>query len=159
MDHLFASVVKVTEMRLTPQPGGRMRMERVVVPGLAKMKCRIDLQFLRPGKDTPPAVVAGSIPDREGIMFCRYTPKLMAGMQIETIPDARGNEVVKGVFEIKEIPDVAVGFGSAHHIEVKVIESVQKTVPFPDIESGITGVMPNAAPTPDGVEFPDVDNP
>ena len=156
MDHLFASRVKVTEQKLTPQPGGRMRMERIAVPGLSNMKCRIDLQFLRPGKDTPPAVVAGAIPDREGIMFCRYTPKLKAGMQIETIPDEKGNEVVKGVFEIKEIPDVAVGFGTAHHIEVKVIETVQKQVDFPDVESGIN------APTfqdPNGVDFPYVGNP
>lgn len=150
MDHLFSSVVKVTELKMTPKPGGTFRMERVTVPGLAKMRCRIDLQFLRPGKDTPSAAVAGAIPDREGIMFCRYTPKLKAGMQIETIPDRRGFQVVQGVFEIKEMPDVALDFSSAHHIEVKVIESVQKTVPFPDIEEEIN------APTedPNAVVFP-----
>lgn len=150
MEHLFSSVVKVTELKLTPKPGGRMAMERVTVPGLAKMRCRIDLQFLRPGKDTPSAAVAGAIPDREGIMFCKYSKLLKAGMQIETIPDRKGNEVVHGVFEIKEIPDVALGYGNAHHIEVKVIESVQKTVPFPDLESEINAPQED----PDAVVYP-----
>lgn len=150
MDHLYSSLVRVTEQKLTPQPGGRFRMERVTVPGLAKMRCRIDLQFLRPGKDTPSAAVAGAIPDREGILFCRYTPKLQAGMQVETIPDSRGIEVVHGIFEIKQIPDVALGFNTAHHIEVKVIESVQQTTPFPELEDEIN------APTeyPNAVVFP-----
>lgn len=150
MEHLYSSVVKVTELKLTPKAGGRMAMERVTVPGLAKMRCRIDLQFLRPGKDTPSAAVAGAIPDREGIMFCNYSKLLKAGMQIETIPDRKGNEVVHGVFEIKEIPDVALGYGSAHHIEVKVIESVQKVALFPDLESEINAPQED----PDAVVYP-----
>lgn len=127
-------------------------MERVTVPGLAVMRCRLDLQFLRPGKDTPPAVVAGAIPDREGIMFCNWTPLLKAGMQVVTIPDRSGQEVVKGVFEIKEIPDVALGFSSRHHIEVKVIESVQQSGTFPGLPESIPD-----APPPDSDEPPTTD--
>lgn len=152
MDHLFSSTVRVTQLSLEAQPGGRMKMTRVTVPGLARMKCRLDLQFLRPGKDTPSAVVAGAIPDREGIMFCRYSPLLKAGMQVTTVLDSRGMEVVKGTFEIKEIPDVALGFGTAHHIEVKVIESVQKTAPFNDLPEYLE--TPTAPKPVDGVEYP-----
>lgn len=137
MEHLFPSVVQVTQLSLEPTPGGRMKMTRVPVKGLGKMRCRLDLQFLRPGRDTPPAAVAGAIPDREGIMFCKYSPLLKAGMQVTTIPDRRGLEVVQGVFEIREIPDVALDFSTAHHIEVKVIESVQKNIDFPDLPNSI----------------------
>lgn len=114
------------------------------------MMCRLDLQFLRPGKDTPAAEVAGAIPDREGIMFCDVSPLLQAGMQIVTIPDARGMEVVKGVFEIKEMPDVALDFGSAHHIEVKIIETVQKRTDFPDLPGSYEIPEPNPNPTEPG---------
>lgn len=152
MEHLFSSVVQVTQLSLEPTPGGRMKMTRVPVAGLQKMKCRLDLQFLRPGRDTPPAVVAGAIPDREGIMFCKYSPLLKAGMQITTIPDRRGLEVVKGVFEIKEIPDVALDYATSHHIEVKVIESVQKSVDFPDIPNSIPPLT--QAADPDAVAYP-----
>lgn len=108
-------------------------MRWVTVPGLEAMRCRLDLQFLRPGKDTPSAVVAGAIPDREGIMFCSNDPRLTAGMQIETINDRRGKQVVVGVFEIKEMPDVALDYADAHHIEVKIIETVQQKTAFPDL--------------------------
>lgn len=154
MDHLFPTYVKVTELKMVAKPGGRFQMARVPVSGLEMMRCRIDLQFLRPGKDTPSAVVAGAIPDREGIMFCRWSPLLKAGMQVTTVPDRRGQEVVKGTFEIKEIPDVALGFGSRHHIEVKVIESVQQPGDFPDLPDSVVVTPP---PTPGGdagVEYP-----
>lgn len=157
MQHLFPSLVEVSKLELVPQEGGRMRMARVPVPGLVRMPCRIDLQFLRPGRDTPSAVVAGAIPDREGILFCKYSPLLEAGMQVTTLPNSQGIEVVKGVFEIKEIPDVALGYGTAHHIEVKVVESVQKTIPFPGVPDDIAA--PQAPqPNPNEVDFPDVYN-
>ena len=131
-----------------------MQMKRVTVPGLEMMRCRIDLQFLRPGRDTPLAVVAGSIPDREGIMFCRFSPLLKAGMQLVTVPDRRGQEVVKGVFEIKEIPDIALGFGNRHHIEVKVIESVQQPGVFPDLPGSIPPPPAPSPPDEGSVEYP-----
>lgn len=138
MQHLYSSVVKVNELKLTPV-GSRMLMKWVPVEGLQYFRCRLDLQFLRPGKDTPQAVVAGAIPDRQGIMFCDTTPLLKAGMQIVTIPDSRNLEVVKGIFEIKEMPDVALDYATAHHIEVKVIETVQQDTPFPDLPGSYEG--------------------
>jgi len=53
-------------------------------------------------------------------MFCRANNALRAGDRIVTVSGP-----VSGVFDLKVIPDIAVDFSSAHHIEVQVIESVQ----------------------------------
>lgn len=146
MQHLYSSVVKINKRELTPTASGSMIMKWVPVEGLQYMRCRLDLQFLRPGKDTPAAVVAGVIPDREGIMFCDTTDKLRAGMQVVTIDGSNGKQVVKGVFEIKEMPDVALDFDSAHHIEVKIIETVQKDSNFPDLPDSYAPSDPPVGP-------------
>lgn len=112
-------------------------MSWVDVEGLTDLPCRLDLQFLRPGKDAPPAIQAGVIPDREGIMFCDPLPNLRAGMRVVTKPDKRGREVVKGTFEIKEIPGEALDYDSVHHIEVKVIETTQEQNMMPNIPNNV----------------------
>jgi hypothetical protein len=97
-------------------------------PGL--LQCRLDLTFLRPGKDQPAPVVAGRAPDRTGV--CYFDPS----------PDANGASLVKagdrllcvegpvyGTFEIRLIPDVAQSLIGAHHIEVQVVEVSQMLKP------------------------------
>lgn len=127
MRHLFNSVVQVETLELRDQEGMAV-MEWGVrdVPGAGWLECRLDLQFLRPGRDVVAPMNAGVIPDRFGIMFCDADAPLIAGCRVSTIPNAYGEEPVKGIFEIKTIPDVALDFASAHHIEVQIIESVQK---------------------------------
>lgn len=120
MDHLFASVVKVQRLTRT-RTDGVTKMEWLDQPApLNAIRCRLDLNFLRPGKDVPPAYEAGTAPDRVGVMFCRANNALRAGDRIVTVSGP-----VSGVFDLKVIPDIAVDFSSAHHIEVQVIESVQ----------------------------------
>lgn len=104
-------------------------------PGL--LQCRLDLTFLRPGKDQPAPIVAGRAPDRTGVCY------------FDAAPDANGASLVKagdrlqcvqgpifGTFEIRLIPDVAQSMIGAHHIEVQVIEVSQmlqqgSPTPFP----------------------------
>lgn len=126
MRHLFNSVVRVETLELRDRDGRAvMDWGTYDAPGADWVECRLDLQFLRPGRDVVAPINAGVVPDRFGIMFCDSTAPLIAGCRIVTIPNAYGEEPVSGTFEIKTIPEVALDFASAHHIEVQIIESVQ----------------------------------
>ncbi len=121
MDHLFSSVVKVQRQQLRVTAGKTAEMSWVDQdPPLSAVRCRLDLVFLRPGKDAIPAYEAGRATDRMGIMFCRANIDLQAGDRIVTVSGP-----VTGTFEIRSIPDRAVGFSAAHHIEVQVVETNQ----------------------------------
>lgn len=121
MDHLYSSVVKVQRLTKTRDSSGMSRTEWTTAPSpLNSFRCRLDLNFLRPGKDAPPAQEAGVVPNRIGIMFCSASLPLRAGDRIVTISGP-----VEGTFDLKVIPDIAVDYDSAHHIEVQVEESVQ----------------------------------
>jgi hypothetical protein len=134
----YTSVCQVLRSNTSLDAGGGMSFTwdpvTVVVdpylnqPGL--LQCRLDLTFLRPGKDQPAPVVAGRAPDRVGV--CYFDPA----------PDANGASLVKagdrlqcvsgpifGTFEIRLIPDVAQGLIGAHHIEVQVLETSQMLRP------------------------------
>lgn len=127
MRHLFNSVVQVETIHLQDRDGMAVMDWGVSeAPGAGWVECRLDLQFLRPGRDVVAPLNAGVVPDRFGIMFCDADAPLVAGCRIVTIPNAYGEMPVKGTFEIKTIPDVALDFASAHHIEVQIIESVQQ---------------------------------
>lgn len=134
----FTSTVQVLRLNETLQAGGGMTMAWQPVtaivdplldqPGL--MKCRLDLTFIRPGKDAPPAYVAGRAPDRIGVLF------------FNLVTDANGAPMVKaadrvqcvagpifGTFEIRLIPDVAQDLTGASHCEVQVVEVSQQLQP------------------------------
>jgi hypothetical protein len=132
MDHLFNSTARVEEMRLT-RVDGESSMSYVQATSddeienfmLQRLPCRIDMGFLRPGKDIAPAPEAGKAPDRIGVLFCAPYAPLKAGQRIVTIPNDNGNWPIKGTFEIRVVPDEAIGYANVHHIEVQIIETVQ----------------------------------
>lgn len=101
---------------------------RLGVPG--ELMCRLDLNFVRPGKDQPMPVTAGRAPDRIGVMFCDATDTILAGDRVRCLSGP-----VSGTFEIRTIPDVAVDFASAHHVEVQVVE----------VSQTIAGVFPGVS--------------
>ncbi len=86
-----------------------------------ELMCRIDLQFIRPGKDAPMPAVAGRAPDRIGVMFFDPTDKIKAGQRVRVLTGP-----VTGTFEIRAVPDPAVGLAVANHMEVQVIEVAQQ---------------------------------
>lgn len=88
------------------------------IPG--EMKCRADIGFIRPGRDTPSPVVAGRAPDRVGVLFFDYTPHVKAGDRIRF-----KSGPITGTFELKAWPDPAVDFSSVHHLEVQIVEVAQ----------------------------------
>jgi hypothetical protein len=91
---------------------------RLGKPGL--LLCRIDLNFIRVGKDAPAPLVGGKAIDRVGVLFCDPTPHLKAGHVIRCIKGP-----VTGTFIIKNTPDPAIDFFGIHHLEVFLTETSQ----------------------------------
>ena len=133
MDHLFNSVVRVERLQMQVTDGvasmgyvPATSLDPSSNDMLSFLKCRLDLTFIREGKDMLPAQVAGRAPDRVGVMFTYSYAPLRAGDRIVTIPNEYGETPVSGTFEIRAIPDQVIGFSSPHHIEVQIIETGQE---------------------------------
>jgi len=119
VEHLFSSRVAVS--RLSVSDGGGVPVYSFdVVPGLESVPVRLDLNFLRPGKDQPAAPEAGRAPDRVGVMFASMGTDIKAGDRVSAVAGP-----VDGTFEIRVIPDVATDYGSGHHVEVQIVEVAQ----------------------------------
>lgn len=127
MRHLYhtqAEVLRLTQTFVNGAP--TMAWDKVTtildpilgIPG--ELKCRIDLNFVRVGKDQPMPVVAGRAPDRVGLMLFDATDAILSGDRIHPL-----NGPISGMFELRAIPDVAAGWSAAHHMEVQLIEVAQ----------------------------------
>lgn len=134
MQHLFASAFQVQRLDYTVVDG-RPTMSWVVPTSsdvieaslLAFFKGRLDLTFLRPGKDILPAAQQGKAQDRIGVLFVEQNCPIKAGDRIVAIPNERGQIPVPGTFEIRYVPDEAMNYVGQHHKEVQVVE-VNQTV-------------------------------
>lgn len=89
---------------------------------LSRLYARLDLNFVRPGKDILPAPEAGKAPDRIGVLFTFPYAPVRAGDRLVAIPNDIGEMPVEGTFELRTKPDEAIGFASRHHLEMQVIE-------------------------------------
>lgn len=133
MRHLYNCHVAIERLAGTMVNGtpnlSWTQITEVIDPSLpaGQMWCRLDLTFLRPGKDQPAPLVAGRALDRVGVCFFNPTTAVAAGDRIRTVAGP-----VAGTFEIRSIPDPAIAMRAAHHMEVQVIEVAQ----------GLTGVFP-----------------
>jgi len=133
MRHLFNSTVEVLQSVTDVVDGARVQtwqksgasFDRTQPPGI--MKCRLDLNFLRVGKDQPSPVVAGRSPDRTGIMFCSYSPALQSGQIVRVVKGPH----IGSSFMMKMRPDEAQDFNGTHHIEVQVFEVAQASLRYP----------------------------
>lgn len=145
MRMFYTSVCEVYRNNPTLDDGGGMTLGWDLVPAVVDhylntpglLQCRLDLLFVRPGKDQPQPLVAGRAPDRTGVCY------------FDLAADADGSSLVKagdrlkcvsgpvfGTFEVRLVPDVAQGMLAGHHCETQVIECSQmlKTgspMPFP----------------------------
>lgn len=133
MDHLFNSAVRVERLSLLVEDGrASMKYVQATDPDpalndmLAFLKCRLDMNFIREGKDALPAPVAGRAPDRVGVMFTYSYAPLRAGDRLVAVENERGTIPVTGTFDLRAIPDVAVDYSDGHHIEVQIIEVGQE---------------------------------
>lgn len=99
------------------------KISQIVDPYLnepGEMMCRIDLSYVRVGKDQPTALVAGRVPDRQGLLFLDPTDELRMGDHIECLDGP-----ISGIFEMRAKPDPIAGYALAHHMEVQIIEVAQ----------------------------------
>lgn len=137
MRHLYASKVEVLRIE-GPLYGGTpiiswTKTDDVIDVELGQpgeMLCRLDIGFIRAGRDLLMPVVAGRAPDRIGVCFCD-PPGPRAGDRLRCLAGP-----VTGTFEVRAIPDPAVDFSSVHHLEVQVVEVAQS----------LAGVYPSATP-------------
>lgn len=144
MRHLYRSTVEVLTDAGYMKKGGRVqgwvRAEHMFDPYLNRvglLLCRLDLNFLRPGKDEPAMTNAGRAPDRVGVLFCDPTPYLKSGHRIKCVDGP-----IKGIFEIKNVPDEAQDYVGVHHLECSIVELAQSMqnlvdsiVPEPEVHS------------------------
>lgn len=96
------------------------------VPG--QFQGRLDLTFVRAGKDQPPTFETGLRVDRAGVLFFGIDVDLRASDVIRAISGP-----VQGTFELRAFSDIAQGYGSGHHREVQVFEIAQ------EVASGFPG--------------------
>lgn len=133
MRHLFRSIVEILESTTDIIDGARVQTWQKSTASFdsslsaGEMRCRLDLTFLRPGKDAPAPIVAGRTPDRVGVMFCSLTPQLKGGQIIRVI----SGPYTGSSFLLKMRPDEAQDYQGSHHIEVQVSEVAQAGFNYP----------------------------
>lgn len=134
----YSSVCQVLRAVSSVGTGGGMTftwpaVTTVVDPVLNQaglLQCRLDLTFVRPGKDQPAPIVAGRAPDRIGVCYFDLAtdvngiPLVVAGDRLRCVQGP-----IFGTFEIRPVPDVAQGLTGAHHVEVQVVEVSQMLKP------------------------------
>lgn len=112
------------------------------IPG--QMMCSLQLGFIR-RTDMPMPITAGAAAQRQGVVIFdaaldpdTSAPFVLAGDRLLCIGGP-----VTGTFEIRSVPQVAISFGGAHHVETNVWE-VAKSIakgsqtPFPGSEGPAT---------------------
>lgn len=133
--HLLNSRVAVDRLQLSTKDGRADTIWVAQPEPLNYVRCRLDLSFLRPGKDIPQAVEAGKAPDRIGVLFCEPDAGFRSGDRLRAIANDVGLIPQPGTFEIRVIPDPAQDYSQVHHIEIQIVEVSQNfidsTRPFP----------------------------
>lgn len=80
------------------------------------VRCRLDLVYVRSGKDSQWMPTAAHSTDRTGVLFLPTGIEFRSGMRIHM---TRGPE---GAFQIQGAIDDIYGYTDPHHIEVGVLE-------------------------------------
>jgi hypothetical protein len=134
--HLYVSRAEVHRLQITLVKGSMtntwQKLTAMVDPALniaGELMCRLDLNFIRPGKDQPSPLVAGRSQDRVGLLFCDYSPHLLAGDRLKMVGGP-----ITGTFELRANPDGAIDFSQVHHFETQVVEVSPSAVRFPGSE-------------------------
>jgi hypothetical protein len=127
MRHLYNSRVEVLRLEGTFAVGTLTQSWTVA----GALDCRLDLTFVRPGKDQPMPVVGGRAPDRIGVLYFDVGEDVRAGDRIRPVSGP-----LSGIFEVRVVPDPAVAFSTAHHMEVQIVE----------VSQNLTNVFPGSQP-------------
>lgn len=119
----FNSRVKVTKSGRVNRDGSLVQ-GWAIVPGMAYVPCRLDVNFIRPGKQTPPPQEAGKAPDREGTAFfgLDFGGRIAPMWRVTAVMNDDGIIPVAGTFEIRAWPDAAQDMDGPQHYEVSIYE-------------------------------------
>lgn len=135
LTHLFNSRIRVYRLYFWNDEGVPCQQYVEQPAPLSGQRVRLDPIFLKPGIRAASPNSAGSAPDRVGTLFANLDSGLLAGDYVEAIPNQYGVIPVPGTWEIITIPDVAVGYSAAHHIEAQIVSITQVLIdaarPFP----------------------------
>lgn len=100
-----------------------------------KMKCRLDIQFVRTGIQTAPPYEAGSPIPRAGTVFYDIPPKRDAVRANDLLVVVKG-AYVGSTFQIMAIPEGAQDVLGITHIEAQITEKAIDNNLFPGVELG-----------------------
>lgn len=98
------------------QIDGLVQMTWSTVTGGDNVRCFLDLNYIRKGKDPIWTPEAGRATDRTGVLFLEPTAPLKSGDRIEVLKGP------KGVFSIEGAVDQSWTPNKNHHLEVGVQE-------------------------------------
>lgn len=114
--YLMPSIVAVMRPRMITTDG-IMTASWAEVPGMERVRCRIEVGFYRPGKDMPMPVQAGRAPDRPAVYWVAPTTDVQPGDHFRCISGP-----VLGTWLVRTAPDRAQGMQNLHHLEGQCIE-------------------------------------
>lgn len=114
-DDLLVHTVRVERLNVTDDEGAPQYNWTTVASGIP---CRLDLSYIRQGKDAGWVPEAGRSVDRSGVLFVKSDfPGLPGDRVVTTGVGPQGTFEVQGTFD--EVPD---RWGNTHHVEVGVKE-------------------------------------
>ena len=112
------SILRLTE---TDEDGMPIHAWRTTTTGI---RCFLDLNFIRQGKDPVWSVEAGRVSDRSGVLFLLGNADIRSGDRITMTRGPHGTFQVEGAVDEAWRPD------SRHHLELGVVEVAQQLVNF-----------------------------
>lgn len=113
---LMPSHVKVWRPQVSMQDG-ILTTAWISVSGLEDVRCRLEVNFYRPGKDAPLPIQAGRAPDRACVYWVDPGTDFRPGDHLECVSGP-----VFGVWRVQTRPDSAVSMRYLHHLEGQAIE-------------------------------------
>lgn len=118
MEHTLAHTADILELRPVYSRGAAAYDWTVIHE---EIPCRLDLAFIRQGKDPGYVQEAGRAADRNGVLFAMPDAPFRPGQRIEI--HAPGNPWLDGSrFDLGGAVDLAMTLDELHHIEMAATE-------------------------------------
>lgn len=112
---MYCEVLEQVETRIGSMP----TMTWQTVPGADRVRCFLDLFFIRPGKDPVWNPDTGRASNRAGVLFVKASTDLVPGNRIKMLVGPSGTFLIDKVIDEAWSPKKPT---RRHHIEVYVTE-------------------------------------
>lgn len=132
---LLNSRVQIYRLSIFTQDGVATNQWLALASPFNYIPVRLDLSYLRPGKDVQPPIQQGRAPDRVGVMLYEPGAGFEASDIVVAIPNDYGQIPIPGAFQLRTIPDEIQAYSAQHHLEASILETSQAYMdsirPFP----------------------------